>query len=189
MKYLKSSVIAATLIIAGFPAVYAVAANPASTQLKVSGTIVGSTCTTTFPTSVKIPDINQSTFIAASVNSQLGSDIDVGNVVFTGCDGHGVTLTAKGESTLAGESSKGAFKYSNASAGTENPMFYTLGYSGGTTTGDFDLTGATSASFTAQGTSFPVKQTMKVMKNANITDLSKYTGDFTTTVLYTANYK
>lgn len=191
MKYIKSSVIAATLIAAGFPVAYAVAAGPVpSTTLNIHGTIVDSTCTVQFPGDVVIPSITESAYSSAQANSQLGSDVTVGDVVFSGCDGSTVTLSAKGGSVLGGDNSKGTFTYKNASAGTENPMTYTLGYNAGAVTGDFDLSGATTASFTATGASFPVKQTMKVMKNGNtLTDIAKYTGDFVTQITYTADYK
>lgn len=192
MKYIKSSVIAATLIAAGFPMAYAVAAEAPipSTTLNIHGTIVGSTCTVQFPQDVVIPSITQSAYSSAAPDSQLGSDVTVGDVVFNGCDGSNVTLSAKGGSVLPGDNSKGTFTYKNVSAGNENPMTYTLGYNGGTVTGDFDLSGATTASFNATGASFPVKQTMKVMKNGNtLSDIAKYTGDFNTQITYTADYK
>lgn len=192
MKYIKSSVIAATLIAAGFPVAYAVAAgNPVpSTTLNIHGTIVGSTCTVQFPGDVTIPSITQSAYSSAAPDSQLGSDVTIGDVVFNGCNGSNVTLSAKGGSVLAGDNSKGTFTYKNASAGNGNPMIYTLGYSNGAVTGNFDLSGTAKATFTATGASFPVKQTMKVMKNGNtLPDIAKYTGDFNTQIIYTADYK
>ncbi|EPC4783745.1 hypothetical protein Q1B84_004770 [Salmonella enterica] len=190
MKYIKSSAIAATMIAAGFSSVYAEAADPASTTLNIHGTIVGSTCTVQFPSSVTIPDITQSVYSSAGANAQLGSDVTIGDVVFNGCNGSTVTLSAKGGSVLGGDNSKGTFEYLNSLHGTENPMIYTLGYSGGAVTGNFDLSGTAKATFTATGASFPVKQTMKVMKNGNtLTDIAKYTGNFKTRITYTADYR
>ncbi|EDT7666252.1 TPA: hypothetical protein O5C63_004820 [Salmonella enterica subsp. enterica serovar Mokola] len=192
MNYIKSSVIAATLIATGLPAVYAVAAvNVKSTELTIHGTILSSTCTATFPTSVTIADITQNTYETAGINAQLGPDVTVGNVVFSGCDGAStnVVLTAKGDTSLTTDSSKGTFTYKNASAGNENPMIYTLGYTAGATTGNFDLSGVTPVSFTGTGSTFSVQQSMKVLKNATVADISKYAGEFGTNITYTADYK
>lgn len=189
MKYIKVSVIAATLIAAGFSSAYAAVTPPAinSSSITISGSITSSTCVVTFPTSATIPDIYQNDYTNTPADAQVGTDVNVGNVTFTGCNGKQVTLAAKANA-LEGDNTKGTFAF--AGSGTENPMVYTLGYQSGGNTGDFNLGDATPVSFTANGDDFNLPQTLKVMKKGEtIPDIASYAGAFTATVTYTATYQ
>lgn len=183
----------ATLLAAGMSSSFAATTTvPSTANLTVSGVITGSTCTVSFPTNATVPEISQAIYESATANAQLGSDVNVGNIQLLGCGGKTVSLTAKGDSPVVGEPSKGYFTYKNTAAGSENPLYYTLATSDKLDSGNFLLDGSAAHSLAvdASDSSHNVPVILKTMKNGStLSDIDKYVGDFSATVTYTADYK
>ncbi|EIK6739216.1 hypothetical protein LKC87_004211 [Salmonella enterica subsp. enterica serovar Aqua] len=173
------------LLFSGISSVYAANTNFSST-LTISGTITSASCTASFPGDVTIPAITEADYESAGAGTQLGSDINMGNISLTGCNSKTVSLTTKGTGNLVENAKKGTFTYSNSAAGTANPLVYTLGYTGG----DLSLDSSTPVDFSPDTIKYDIPLTLKVMKNGStLADIYKYIGDFTTTVTYSIDYK
>ncbi len=173
------------LLFSGMSSVYAANTN-FSSALTINGTITSASCTASFPGDVTIPAITEADYESAGAGTQLGSDTTVGNISLTGCNSKTVTLTTKGTANLSGDAKKGTFTYSNPAAGTANPLVYTLGYIGG----DLSLDSSAPVDFSPDKIKYDIPLTLKLMKNGNtLTDINKYIGDFSTTVIYSIVYQ
>lgn len=171
------------LLFSGMSSVYAA---PSTSTLTISGTITSASCTASFPGDVTIPAITEADYESVGAGTQLGTDMNVGNISLTGCNSKTVTLTTKGTGNLPGDTKKGTFTYSNSAKGTDNPLVYTLGYTGG----DLSLDNGTPVDFSPDKIKYDIPLTLKVMKNGStLADIYKYIGDFNTTVTYSITYK
>ncbi|EAN8326081.1 type 1 fimbrial protein [Salmonella enterica] len=163
------------------------AAGPATAELHLHGSIISDTCTFVFPTTAPALKVSGEDYSATNVNGQIGSEVSLGNITVSGCNTKTVTLQAMSDAQIAGNAEKGKFSYTNKPADAKDPLAFSIGY-GSSGNAFLKLDNSSPVSFNVDSDSLDIPLNISVLKQDSVDNIAAYSGDFSATVTYTADF-